>query len=116
MYTTYSNLFVLECDPFHYGLNCESKCDCSIGSERCDPVDGCQCKNGWTGEKCQLDEDECNNSPCTQPNYVCTNLPGSLVVSVNKDIRTILRENVQVNVTNCVYIQMTRSKKGGISA
>jgi len=37
----------------------------------------CQCHQGWTGDKCQLDIDECQgNNPCKNGG-TCTNLPGN---------------------------------------
>ena len=37
----------------------------------------CQCHQGWTGDKCQLDVDECQgNNPCKNGG-ICTNLRGN---------------------------------------
>ncbi|XP_053372976.1 fibrillin-1-like [Mercenaria mercenaria] len=67
-----------ECDEFHYGENCLQECNCGVGSAHCDPVSGCVCKNGWTGEKCDTDKNECDavTSPCTALNTICTNTRG----------------------------------------
>ena len=36
------------------------------------------CNNGWTGEGCKLDVNECLDNPCLDtPNKICKNLPGS---------------------------------------
>ncbi|KAK3588474.1 hypothetical protein CHS0354_035649 [Potamilus streckersoni] len=67
-----------ECDSFHYGINCSSDCNCSVGAERCDKLSGCVCKNGWNGTKCDTDIDECSNtSLCTGANIYCLNTLGS---------------------------------------
>lgn len=68
-----------ECDVFHYGLNCANDCNCGVGAARCDSVTGCVCESGWTGEKCDVDKDECATFPCTGNNELCTNTPGSYV-------------------------------------
>ncbi|KAL3836485.1 hypothetical protein ACJMK2_021917, partial [Sinanodonta woodiana] len=68
----------IECDHFHYGINCTDECKCGIGAETCDRVTGCVCKSGWTGEKCDIDEDECGtNGICPSINIYCLNTPGS---------------------------------------
>ena len=71
--------FKIACDSQHYGENCAKECGCGAGSEKCDPVSGCVCKQGWAGEKCDVDQDECKaaTSPCTAANTKCVNIPGS---------------------------------------
>ncbi|XP_060592999.1 uncharacterized protein LOC132747595 [Ruditapes philippinarum] len=65
------------CDEFTYGVNCANKCDCGVGASSCDSVTGCVCKDGWTGQKCDTDKDECQANPCTGVNKACVNTPGS---------------------------------------
>ena len=38
----------------------------------------CSCLQGWAGEDCSIDVDECNISPCYNGG-VCINLPGSFI-------------------------------------
>ena len=38
----------------------------------------CRCAPGWTGEKCQIDINECLNNPCLFGGS-CFNTPGSYV-------------------------------------
>ncbi|GBN31644.1 Multiple epidermal growth factor-like domains protein 6 [Araneus ventricosus] len=44
------------CSPLHYGANCQRKCRCLWNNTKsCHPQTGeCQCKNGWSGEYCQI--------------------------------------------------------------
>ncbi|KAK3597086.1 hypothetical protein CHS0354_022093 [Potamilus streckersoni] len=66
------------CDNFHYGTNCAKECNCGVGSDKCDKVTGCVCKNGWIGDKCDTDQDECSNvGICSGGNIYCRNSPGS---------------------------------------
>ena len=68
------------CDAFFYGENCANRCDCGVGSLRCDAVTGCVCDAGWGGAKCTVDQDECGATvdPCaSEANTVCVNNPGS---------------------------------------
>ncbi|XP_060591770.1 fibrillin-1-like [Ruditapes philippinarum] len=68
------------CELFKYGTNCEDICTCvRENTDSCDPKTGqCYCKNGWTGDKCDDDVDECTNSDVVCPyNSECFNTPGS---------------------------------------
>ena len=67
----------IACDG-SYGDNCATECACGVGAEKCDPVSGCVCKDGWGGPKCADDEDECSAAinPCSGDNVVCVNQPG----------------------------------------
>ncbi|XP_059173167.1 LOW QUALITY PROTEIN: uncharacterized protein LOC131953811, partial [Physella acuta] len=67
------------CDAYHWGDNCATTCNCSIqGMSSCDAEIGCQCKTGWAGTWCEIDQDECSSeiSPCL-PLSSCINTPGS---------------------------------------
>ncbi|XP_061188954.1 fibrillin-2-like [Saccostrea echinata] len=67
-----------ECNGFTYGEDCKTPCNCGVGFSSCDNVKGCICDGGWTGEKCDIDKDECSaGSPCTKANQECKNTPGS---------------------------------------
>ncbi|XP_053372780.1 uncharacterized protein LOC123559692 [Mercenaria mercenaria] len=85
-----------ECDAFHYGLECANDCNCGVGASRCDSVTGCVCESGWTGDKCDIDKDECATFPCTGTNEQCTNTPGSYVCACetgySKDINGICKD------------------------
>ncbi|XP_062579994.1 protein eyes shut homolog, partial [Saccostrea cucullata] len=67
------------CIDGFYGDKCLKECRCGPGSERCDHINGCVCKTGWTGESCNQDINECNNtvSPCPGSNETCINNDGS---------------------------------------
>ena len=42
------------CPDLTYGPGCTKTCSClTSNTDRCDPVLGCVCKTGWTGESCQ---------------------------------------------------------------
>ncbi|XP_046357676.2 uncharacterized protein LOC124135985 [Haliotis rufescens] len=65
------------CDSQHWGSDCSSMCNCHPqGSQGCDKMTGCMCHSGWTGDKCDLDKNECSTVTC-QANSDCHNLPGS---------------------------------------
>ncbi|KAL3836478.1 hypothetical protein ACJMK2_021910, partial [Sinanodonta woodiana] len=67
-----------ECDRFHYGINCYSECNCGIGADTCNRVTGCICKTGWTGARCNMDQDECGSiGVCNGTHTYCLNTPGS---------------------------------------
>jgi hypothetical protein len=40
----------------------------------------CQCSDGWTGEKCEDNVDECIDSPCTNGG-MCMDMPGKFFCS-----------------------------------
>ncbi|XP_067687865.1 uncharacterized protein [Haliotis asinina] len=67
----------IACDDNHWGLNCSNECGCApVGTLVCNKTTGCSCKNGWTGDKCQNDINECSTVTC-QENSDCQNTPGS---------------------------------------
>lgn len=74
----YFHYLSLECDGFSYGKTCENTCNCGQGASTCDKEKGCVCLAGWTGDKCDLDKDECAASnPCTGDHQICQNSIGS---------------------------------------
>ncbi|KAK3609861.1 hypothetical protein CHS0354_015052 [Potamilus streckersoni] len=77
------------CDDFHYGPDCSIPCNCGVGAVTCDPVAGCVCKNGWRGEKCTVDRNECNSipSPCAGANALCINTNGSYICACKPGFR-----------------------------
>jgi hypothetical protein len=76
-FVLYLSFVYSACDSEHYGVNCANECACGAGAEKCDPVTGCVCKEGWSGDKCDVDRNECVDSPCTVANTECVNIPGS---------------------------------------
>lgn len=84
---TYLELFVLDCDDNHWGVNCAQDCDCAdrITGE-CDKTSGCvNCTDGWTGDQCLYDINECSNSSlCSGASANCTNTDGSYFCTCNQ--------------------------------
>ncbi|XP_052807791.1 uncharacterized protein LOC128236745 isoform X3 [Mya arenaria] len=71
-----------ECAPPYFGTNCEDICNCSsLGTKECHQVKGCVCENGWQGERCDFDVNECEShiSPCSDAYQTCVNIPGSFL-------------------------------------
>ncbi|XP_059150258.1 latent-transforming growth factor beta-binding protein 1-like [Physella acuta] len=71
-----------ECGTGLYGEGCTKPCQCvSENTEHCSNVDGaCTCKQGWRGDHCQIDIDECVLAPnlCEMtPHTHCLNTDGS---------------------------------------
>ena len=53
------------CEPLYYGAGCALRCNCGSRAMTCDNVLGCtDCRNGWTGEQCADDDNECDTNPC----------------------------------------------------
>ncbi|XP_055957125.1 fibrillin-1-like isoform X3 [Patella vulgata] len=67
----------LDCDNSHWGENCVNECGCGIGASGCDKITGCVCKNGWQGDKCQQDVDECSTVGICPQLSTCRNTPGN---------------------------------------
>lgn len=69
-----------ECTTGYYGHKCENQCGCVASNTfTCNHVNGsCVCQNGWTGNNCQTDINECDmgSSDCV-PNSECENKAGS---------------------------------------
>lgn len=77
--------FDVECTGNKFGENCSGTCEClaknSVHPEQsCDRSNGaCRCLGTWTGEKCDVDIDECqmNTHSCNVSEHlVCKNKPG----------------------------------------
>ncbi|XP_053386927.1 uncharacterized protein LOC123542089 isoform X2 [Mercenaria mercenaria] len=69
-----------ECDALHWGDNCEQDCICTgQGADRCDPVKGCVCEDGWYGDRCNDDINECesDHQACNDSRTMCVNSVGS---------------------------------------
>ncbi|KAK7092485.1 hypothetical protein V1264_008223 [Littorina saxatilis] len=70
----------VSCPVGTYGSACSMNCSCGAGASRCDPVTGCVCKTGWTGNKCQNDVNECDVSStrqqCEAKGAKCVNVQG----------------------------------------
>ncbi|WAR09437.1 HMCN2-like protein, partial [Mya arenaria] len=75
-----SPFYILECSLPFYGYNCEKICRCSSrGTIQCHSVKGCVCQEGWTGETCDDDIDEClyDINPCSDTYKRCVNTDGA---------------------------------------
>ncbi|XP_041371795.1 fibrillin-2-like isoform X2 [Gigantopelta aegis] len=61
-----------------YGASCSKMCNCHGHASTCDPVHGCMCVTGWSGENCTVDVDECSDNPAVcGDGFICTNTLGS---------------------------------------
>ncbi|KAK3102630.1 hypothetical protein FSP39_012769 [Pinctada imbricata] len=62
--------------PF-WGPDCSNVCNCAAASS-CDPVNGCLCEEGWQGENCDIDVDECQvyTNICNNTVQECFNEEG----------------------------------------
>ncbi|XP_053376387.1 uncharacterized protein LOC123533517 isoform X2 [Mercenaria mercenaria] len=70
----------IACEIPYWGNNCTHKCVCTgRGADRCDTVKGCKCEDGWQGETCDDDINECSTLPevCDDPRKTCVNYLGS---------------------------------------
>ncbi|CAL1542064.1 unnamed protein product, partial [Lymnaea stagnalis] len=71
-----------ECINGKYGINCNNSCSCQMSNTKtCDNVNGtCACVNGWKGETCTIDIDECaDRSGSCQEHSHCLNTNGSYI-------------------------------------
>ena len=102
-----SRLNCLLYSPGYVGPNCTDLDECKTGSPckhggTCTNTIGnyqCDCTNGWTGQSCQIDIDECSLGVCinsvnctnTPGNYSCSCLPGftGLDCSIDQDECTL---------------------------
>ncbi|XP_055859533.1 uncharacterized protein LOC106054924 [Biomphalaria glabrata] len=67
------------CDAYHWGTDCAEECNCfPIGTQSCDPIQGCICRPGWAGTTCHTDKNECSFDITYCPeNSDCINTLGS---------------------------------------
>ncbi|XP_053395370.1 mucin-like protein [Mercenaria mercenaria] len=81
-YQLQDDLTCKECDFPFWGRNCENECKCTgRGNLDCNPIRGCICEEGWQGDTCDDDIDECDilTDPCYNVRQECVNVPGSYV-------------------------------------
>ena len=87
--------YLIACEVPKYGDNCNQTCSCGKGMDRCDAVQGCVCKKGWRGDKCDVDIDECEETPTIcDSDKICKNLEGSHACDC--------REGFQKEGSNCI--------------
>ncbi|KAJ8307562.1 hypothetical protein KUTeg_015646 [Tegillarca granosa] len=67
------------CDNIHFGVNCEKLCACNeTNTQSCDKANGtCYCEQGWEGDNCTSNVDECLTSNICGPNADCQDTTGS---------------------------------------
>ncbi|XP_055860226.1 fibrillin-2-like, partial [Biomphalaria glabrata] len=72
------NRSCIACHPSTWGPNCANSCACKYGTDHCSPFTGCVCKQGYTGNQCNIDIDECvtGQKKC-EINEKCMNVPGT---------------------------------------
>ncbi|KAK0067591.1 fibrillin-3, partial [Biomphalaria pfeifferi] len=64
------------CPKPYYGSNCLSMCICN-GHGTCDSVKGCKCSEGWKGDNCNQDVNECDENEACPLGQICVNTLGS---------------------------------------
>lgn len=68
---------MLGCNTTFYGTNCSGPCTCiEANTDDCIDSNGtCQCKSGWSGVNCELDDNECttNQHNCNSTLEECVN-------------------------------------------
>ncbi|XP_070174330.1 fibrillin-3-like [Littorina saxatilis] len=70
----------LTCPTGTYGTNCAQQCTCGRGASNCDVIKGCVCLEGWRGDNCDVDRNECDDATLKQQcqgRATCVNTPGS---------------------------------------
>ncbi|XP_059158902.1 mucin-like protein [Physella acuta] len=97
--------FTHECNNFTYGTTCEKSCTCQQSNTKfCDNIKGvCVCNNGWTGDKCDEDVDECRAGKCLE-NQVCVNTPGSFQCSCRAGFTLNSAGKCEGNKVNCTLL------------
>ena len=80
-----------ECDYGKWGEDCAELCQCSMSSSKsCNVTDGtCTCRDGWTGDTCAEDINECSygRDTCNRSTETCTNTIGSFVCNCKDGYR-----------------------------
>lgn len=79
---TFVHEYLAYCESDFYGPQCAVFCqvqtDTSGNQYLCDPDTGAiRCQEGWTGESCTADIDECVFKPCADAGAACVNMRGS---------------------------------------
>ncbi|XP_062609553.1 uncharacterized protein LOC134271352 [Saccostrea cucullata] len=83
------------CKEPYYGENCSQICTCGPGMDKCNPVSGCDCLEGWAGETCSDDIDECkSNQSICESDKICQNLEGSYICNCREGFQRV-GENCQ---------------------
>jgi len=74
----YISCVYTECDEGEWGENCANECNCAEG-DVCNAESGCpSCADGWTGDDCLTDIDECDTGTAScDESAQCENVDGS---------------------------------------
>ncbi|XP_059143711.1 fibrillin-1-like [Physella acuta] len=97
------------CERPYYGTNCGQICQCS-GHGSCDSVRGCVCDKEWTGDHCELDVDECDQSNPCPAGFVCKNRIGSYTCVCAEGYR--LTNGICTDIDECkdIFVNTTCDK------
>ena len=76
-------ILITECDDLHWGENCQGSCIACGNVKECNKTHGCICQDGYRGDLCNQNINECNETNvsqnCTELNEVCVDTIGSYV-------------------------------------
>ncbi|WAR23472.1 FBN1-like protein, partial [Mya arenaria] len=95
-----------ECAYGTWGNNCSEMCRCSgEGTSECDRVKGCICNEGYQGDACSEDIDECILNPtiCNDARKICFNTIGSYRCECPVGLR--LTNGICVDIDECTNVQ-----------
>ncbi|KAL5020522.1 hypothetical protein ScPMuIL_003414 [Solemya velum] len=101
--TSDDKLTCTECDSSHYGNECLQTCACTdTNKKKCNAIDGaCSCDDGWQGDTCMENKDECvPTNPCGD-HGTCSDTIGGYSCACNAGYKATARETYGTTCTEC---------------
>ncbi|KAF6016884.1 hypothetical protein EB796_024803 [Bugula neritina] len=87
-----------KCRAGRYGLDCTLMCHCEDKAKTCDHILGCtDCNDGWGGDQCKSDIDECSDALANNISICPTN---SNCINTNGSYSCICETGYQMNTTD----------------